>query len=283
MPAKVVAALAVAALLAPPAWGRGSARIAALQTGLTVRGVYKGTVDGVLGPATKSAVMRFQRRVGLQADGIPGPRTRRALGRYGRHGIGSRPLRHGAVGWDVAALQFQLAWHGFPSGAFDGALGDRTETALIGFQDWAGLGADGVAGPATWRALSRVPAQCPIRLGWPLRGSVASPFGPRGNRFHEGVDLNAPEGAAVGASRAGRVVFAGWNDGFGNLVTIAHHQGVVTMYAHLSRIDVSVGERVSEGTRVGLVGHTGKATGPHLHFEVRLRGASVDPLPALLG
>ena len=64
-------------------------------------------------------------------------------------------------------------------------------------------------------------------------------------------------------------------------MTIAHRDGVRTMYAHLSRVDVRVGQRVRTGARVGLVGATGDATGPHLHFEVRLRGAAVDPLPAL--
>jgi murein DD-endopeptidase MepM/ murein hydrolase activator NlpD len=281
MRARTVAALVVALTVVSPAWSRGTARIAAVQTALTMKGLYQGTVDGVLGPGTRKAVRHLQRAAHLQVDGVPGPRTLRALGRYGRHPIGSRVLRHGAVGLDVAALQFRLAWHGFPSGNFDAVFGYRTQFALQGFQQWAGLRADGKAGPSTLRALERPPAQCPIHLGWPLHGGVNSPFGPRGGRFHEGVDLAAPEGARVGASVAGRVVFAGVNDGFGNLVTIEHRLGVVTMYAHLSRISVHVGERVHAGEKVGRVGHTGDATGPHLHFEVRLRGASVDPLPAL--
>jgi len=107
------------------------------------------------------------------------------------------------------------------------------------------------------------------------------PFGPGWNRFHEGIDIAADEGDPIGASLAGRVVFAGWNDGFGQLVTIAHHHGVVTMYAHLSRIEVQVGQHMAAGEEIGLVGHTGDATGPHLHFEVRLRGASVNPLTGL--
>jgi murein DD-endopeptidase MepM/ murein hydrolase activator NlpD len=281
MLAKAAATMAVALLMASPAWGQGSARIAALQTALAVKGLYDGPVDGVLGPGTTTAVRRLQRMAGLEVDGVPGPQTRRALGRWGRHPIGSRVLARGAIGWDVAALQFRLAWHGFPSWNFDGVLGRRTEQSLVAFQSWAGIRADGRAGPATFAALRQPPAACPLRLGWPVSGAVASPFGPRGRRFHAGIDLSAAEGAPVGASRSGRVVFTGWDDGFGKLVTIAHHRGVVTMYAHLSRIDVRVGERLGAGARVGLVGHTGRATGPHLHFEVRLRGASVDPLPAL--
>ena len=274
-------AAAAALLLAAPAWGQGSARIAALQTTLTAKGLYGGEIDGVNGPGTRAAVKRFQRRAGLQVDGVAGPRTRRALGRFARHRVGSRVLHRGAVGWDVAALQFRLAWHGFPSRTFDGVFGPRVEGAVIGFQEWAGLTADGRAGAATWRALRQPPASCPIRLGWPLRGPVVSPFAPRWNRFHEGLDIDAPEGASVGASRNGRVIFADWNDGFGQLVILAHHHGVTTYYAHLSQILVVVGQRLSEGDTLGRVGHTGDATGPHLHFEARLRGASVDPLPAL--
>src|SRR5215211_2746761 len=99
--------LVLAALvLAPPAAGSRDAGLAALQVALQSRGLYAGSIDGLRGPATTKAVRRFQRRAGLSVDGIPGPRTRRALGAYGKHVLGSRPLTRGAVGWDVAALQF---------------------------------------------------------------------------------------------------------------------------------------------------------------------------------
>jgi len=285
MAVRTLAAVA-ALILAAPAWGQasagqGSATVAALQTGLSAKGLYLGTIDGVFGPSTRAAVKRLQRRAGLPADGVPGQRTRRARGRHGGHPIRSRVLARGDMGWDVAALQFKLAWHGFPSRAFDGIFGARLERALTAYQQWAGLDADARAGPDTWRALRAPPASCPIALGWPLHGALGSPFGPRWNRFHEGIDIAADEGDPIGASLAGRVVFAGWNDGFGQLVTIAHHHGVVTMYAHLSRIEVQVGQHMAAGEEIGLVGHTGDATGPHLHFEVRLRGASVNPLTGL--
>ena len=84
------------------------------------------------------------------------------------------------------------------------------------------------------------------------------------------------------AAAVGRVTFAGpTTSGYGNLVVVTHTEGVKTMYAHLSRIVAYRGEAVTVGTLVGLVGATGEATGPHLHFEVRVRGAAVDPLPAL--
>jgi Peptidase family M23/Putative peptidoglycan binding domain len=275
--------LTVAALvLAHPAAASRDAGIAALQVALHARGLYTGTIDGVSGPDTASAVKRFQRRAGLRADGIPGPRTRGALGRYGRHLLGSRALARGAAGWDVAALQFMLAWHGFPCATFDGGLGLHTERALRRFQQWAGIEADGVAGAETIAALRRPPPRSPLRLAWPVRAPVGDPFGPRGTRFHAGLDLTAPQGTTVGAAAAGRVVFAGFaTGGWGNLVVVAHAGGVTTRYAHLARIDVRPGQVVAAGAGLGTVGATGRATGPHLHFEVRVRGAAVDPLPAL--
>jgi murein DD-endopeptidase MepM/ murein hydrolase activator NlpD len=183
----------------------------------------------------------------------------------------------------VAALQFLLAWHGFPAAAFDGVFGWHTDGALRRFQRWAHLTPDGVAGLATFAALRRLPAHCPIALAWPLRTArMGDRFGPRGRRFHAGIDLIAPRGTPVGAAAPGRVTFAGRRaGGWGNLVVIAHSHGVQTMYAHLSRVIARVGERVAIGTRVGTVGATGDATGPHLHFEVRLRGAAVDPVRSL--
>src|SRR3954468_19815589 len=137
----------VAALLFPAPASAASAHVAALQVGLRAHAVYAGTIDGLPGPATATAVRRFQARAGLMADGVAGPRTRRALGALGRHPYGSRPLRLGARGWDVAALQFALETHGFPLGTVDGGFGARTAAALMRLQAWAGLPAHGGAGP----------------------------------------------------------------------------------------------------------------------------------------
>jgi peptidoglycan hydrolase-like protein with peptidoglycan-binding domain len=275
----------VAVLLAAcpgTAAGAGTSPVAALQVALSARGLYAGTIDGLAGPSTTAAVRAFQRRAQLPVDGIAGPRTRAALGRYGRHTLGSRLLALRSSGWDVAELQFLLAWHGFPSGPFDGRAGRRTVRALRRFQRFAGLQPDGVAGAGTFAALRAPLPRLPIRLAWPLRGPLGSTFAPRGYGFHSGIDIAAEAGAPVVAAAPGRVVWAGYRaGGWGLLVTIAHGDGVRTMYAHLSRVAVRLGERVGAGARVGRVGSTGDATGPHLHFEARLRGAAVDPLPAL--
>jgi hypothetical protein len=281
---KAVAAafLASLALAAPAAAASGNPGVAALQVALRARGLYVGTIDGVRGPATAGAVRRFQRHKGLPVDGVVGPQTRRALGRYGRHAFGTRLLHAGRSGWDVAALQFALAAHGFPSGRFDGGFGPHTDAALRRFQRWAHLRADGVAGPGTYAALRRGAPHCPIPLRRPLQVRVGDSFGPRGNRFHPGVDFPASYGAWVHAAASGRIVYTGWDSGgYGYLVTIAHRSGVRTMYAHLSRIRVRRGGWIRVGSLIGNVGASGEATGPHLHFEVRLRGAAVNPLPAL--
>ncbi len=257
--------------------------IAALQVGLHAHGLYQGPIDGISGPATAKAIRRLQARAHLTVDGVVGPKTRKALGRFARHRLGSRPLKIGKTGWDVASLQFQLAEHGFPSGEFDGIFGPHINAALRRFQGWAGLKEDGIAGAATLGALTAPPPTIPLPLGWPMTAPVLGDrFGPRGDTWHSGIDFPAPMGTPVYSARSGEVVWAGWRDGgWGFLVTVAHGRGERTMYAHLSQIDVRVGVWIGKGVRVGLVGATGHATGPHLHFEVRVRGAAVDPLPAL--
>jgi murein DD-endopeptidase MepM/ murein hydrolase activator NlpD len=275
--------LVLAALTASQAQaGVGDPGVAALQIALMARGLYEGPADGALGPETVGAVKKLQKRARIAVDGVPGPQTRAALGKLGEPTLGSRAMGPGNKGWDVAELQYLLAWHGFPSGPFDGDFGPRTKVAVLRFQAWAGLPVVGWAGSGTLTALDSPPATCPIPLSWPLAFRYSDPFGPRGTRFHAGIDIPASVGTLVGAADPGRVVYAGWRDGgWGIEVTIAHRSGVRTMYAHLSRVLVSIGQRVKTGQTIGRVGATGDATGPHLHFEVRLRGAAVDPLTGL--
>lgn len=196
---------------------------------------------------------------------------------------GEAALKSGAHGRAVRTLQLELALHGFPSGTIDGRFGPHLTSAVRRFQRSIGLAADGVVGPTTLAALDAAPRTSPIPLVWPLLARVADGFGPRGNRFHSGIDLPAPLGTPVLAAGAGFVTWAGpRSGGWGLLVVLRHEDGVRTMYAHLSAIDVRVGDVVAGGTVIGRVGATGDATGPHLHFEVRVRGAAIDPLSALV-
>jgi peptidoglycan hydrolase-like protein with peptidoglycan-binding domain len=273
--------LVVALVAAQPAGAAGTSSVAALQVALRAHGFDTGGVDGLAGPRTQRAVRAFQARARLPVDGVVGPRTRRALGRFGRYSLGVRILRRGAVGWDVAELQFLLATRGFPSSTFDGSFGLRTLRAVRRFQRHVRLGVDGVVGPATIAALRRPPPVAGLALRRPVDTAPTDGFGPRGVRFHTGLDFPMPSGTPVRAARGGRVTFAAYYAGYGNLVSLAHENGVRTLYAHLQTIAVRLGARVAAGSVVGSVGATGTASGPHLHFEVRVRGAAVDPRPAL--
>jgi murein DD-endopeptidase MepM/ murein hydrolase activator NlpD len=112
---------------------------------------------------------------------------------------------------------------------------------------------------------------------WPVSGPITSPFGWRWGRMHEGIDIGAPTGTAIHAAKAGTIIFAGVQSGYGNIVIIDHGGGVATAYGHMSAIWVGGGS-VSQGQGIGAVGCTGHCTGPHLHFEVRINGAPVNPL-----
>jgi murein DD-endopeptidase MepM/ murein hydrolase activator NlpD len=118
---------------------------------------------------------------------------------------------------------------------------------------------------------------------WPVQGQLTSLYGRRnisvgGNTFHSGVDVASPTGTPIAAAKAGTVVKAGWGGAYGYVVYIDHGDGTQTRYAHMSQIKVEVGRYVNQRDIVGLVGSTGASTGPHLHFEIRLEGRSVDPL-----
>jgi murein DD-endopeptidase MepM/ murein hydrolase activator NlpD len=129
------------------------------------------------------------------------------------------------------------------------------------------------------RKITPVSSSLPSTSGyiWPRCDRVTSSFGRRWGRMHEGIDLAGRIGEPIAAAKAGVVIGAGWHGGYGRLVLIDHGDGVVTAYAHQSRILVEVGQRVDRGERIGDVGNTGRSTGPHLHFETRVNGAAVDP------
>ena len=118
----------------------------------------------------------------------------------------------------------------------------------------------------------------PSGLIWPLSGPVTSPFGMRWGRMHEGIDIGVPDGTPIHAAAAGSVIYAGWEAGYGNLVVLDNGGNVATAYAHQSQIAVAPGQQVNQGDVIGYSGCTGHCLGPHLHFEVRVNGAPVDPL-----
>lgn len=124
---------------------------------------------------------------------------------------------------------------------------------------------------------------------WPVDGTLEggfggrrNPFGGSGYEFHSGQDIEAPWGAPVVAGASGRVSFVGWQNGYGQLVVVDHGGGLTTRYGHLSHIDVEVNQAVSRAQLLGKVGSTGRSTGPHLHYEVRINDQAVNPLPYLL-
>jgi LysM repeat protein len=137
-----------------------------------------------------------------------------------------------------------------------------------------------VAGPGGCQA----PATGPVgstNFMWPTANNFISGFDFLG-ASHLGIDIDAASGSALSASDSGTVIYAGWNDsGYGNLIEIDHNNGYQTVYAHLSSISVRCGQNVTQGEFIGLTGSTGKSTGPHLHFEVRLNGSFVNPWTVL--
>lgn len=124
-----------------------------------------------------------------------------------------------------------------------------------------------------------VTAQGPEQtFSWPLTGKITSPFGPRGNEFHHGLDIAGEMGEIIKAAQSGRVDSLGYLPFYGETVIIDHGDGYQTLYAHLSKYLVKPGDVVEEGQGIAQVGSTGRSTGPHLHFEVRVNNKTVDPI-----
>ncbi len=120
---------------------------------------------------------------------------------------------------------------------------------------------------------------------WPILGPINSGFGQREDpvlgigtgEFHKGIDIGSPNGTPVHAPAAGRVTKAGLGSGYGNEIELDHGNGIVTVYGHLSGFNVAAGQQIVKGEVIGYVGHTGRVTGPHLHYEIQVRGTAVNP------
>lgn len=220
----------------------------------------------------------------------------------------SQKLRPGARGPAVKKLQRALRKRGIKV-PVDGAYGARTRAGVRILQRRMKVKPTGIADAKVLRRLRitvRVVASAapggraasgafdeypvpqpndttPSAAGfvWPSNGLVSSPFGPRWGRMHEGLDIAAPTGRPVRAAKAGVVITAAASGAYGNLIVLDHGNGEQTRYAHLSAFGVAVGMPVAIGQVIGRIGNTGRSTGPHLHFEIRLGGVAVDPLPYL--
>jgi murein DD-endopeptidase MepM/ murein hydrolase activator NlpD len=121
----------------------------------------------------------------------------------------------------------------------------------------------------------------PARFEWPLEGVLYARFGPRGETRHDGIDIAAPLGTLVRSAGEGKVLFSGDHKGYGLIVILEHEDGLLTLYAHNHENLVREGDRIRGGSPVARVGESGRTSGPHLHFEVRQRGAPKDPLDYL--
>ena len=117
----------------------------------------------------------------------------------------------------------------------------------------------------------------PNAVRWPVVDRVTSEYGPRWGRMHEGIDIGGALGASIHSAESGRVDFAGWIGGYGNTIIVDHGGGMTTLYGHMDGFAVSAGQTVSIGQVLGYVGNSGLSQGPHLHFEVRIGGAPVNP------
>jgi murein DD-endopeptidase MepM/ murein hydrolase activator NlpD len=113
---------------------------------------------------------------------------------------------------------------------------------------------------------------------WPVNGPVTSPFGWRWGRMHEGIDIGVPAGTPIRAAQAGNVILAAYTGGYGNYTCVDHGGGLSSCYGHQSSYAVSTGDQVAQGEVIGYSGCTGSCFGDHLHFEIRVNGAAVDPL-----
>lgn len=151
-----------------------------------------------------------------------------------------------------------------PGGTLDPNLGVRSEMSGLGAVNFAS---------------SAVPNM------WPIMGRITSGFGEREDpilgmgtgEFHKGIDIGAPDGTPVHAPAPGHVERVGWETGYGRVIYIDHGNGIVTVYGHLSGYNVTQGEEVVKGQVIGFVGHSGRTTGSHLHYEVQIRGTAVNP------
>ena len=282
----IVVTAAVGLALAGHAAAAPSARIAALQVALRSHGLYKGAVDGVSGPMTRTALLTFQRNHRIRATGKVGMATRCQLGRLGTPLLGQRVLTRGRVGWDVTSLEFRLRRYGLAPKRVDGRFDAATAAALRRFQRTQGLRADGIAGARTFRALShpkrsqakKAPARPSIRVHAVRPGEgftqIARHFGVSavklartngltlGSVIVPGQRLRIPgrTGSSPSPKPAAPLVLHTVQAGEG-FITIARRYGISA--ARLATANgLSLGSVISPGQQLRIPGHRTPVTKP---------------------
>lgn len=207
--------------------------------------------------------------------------------------VSADPLSTGSKGNEVLKLQQRLVQLGYLKGSVDGIFGKATKEAVIKFQKKKYIAADGIVGAKTNKLLYELSnrgatTRIKATMKWPAgEYKDYSDFGMRLHpiykkwKMHTGMDIGMDLGANVYASSDGVVTRDGENGGYGLAITIKHGNGIETLYAHNSKLVVKQGDQVKSGQIIAKAGSTGISTGPHLHFEVRINGKAVDPVPYL--
>ena len=222
-------------------------------------------------------------RAGLDVDGIVGPNTWSSL--FEQAGASGASLGGSNVPPQVQQKVEQTLQQAGTELAVQGNTGAGT---TVGGQVNAAppSSTTPTSQPNTTVPTTQAPASgscSSATISTPVRGTVTSPYGPRGGRNHDGMDIAAPTGTPVHAAACGTVSLAGQQSGYGNIVCVTHTSQFSTCYAHLSRFGVSNGAQVQQGQVIGYVGCTGSCTGPHLHFETRVNGQAQNPSTYLSG
>ena len=196
--------------------------------------------------------------------------------------VAARTVEQRAVRDRLAWSQRQLATARRDKRATLATVQEDKEAALGHMRDLQAESASLAARIRSAQSSSIVPAPTGAASAagyvWPVHGVLTSYYGWRWGRMHEGIDIAVSNGTPVVAAAAGTVIVAGWMGGYGNLVVVDHGGGVSTAYGHNTSVAVGVGQQVAQGQLIAYSGNTGNSTGPHVHFEVRINGAAVDPL-----